>query len=363
MTTRICYLGDASSPLLHRWLAHFADRGYDVHVLSVDRLPHPIPGVKQHLLTGNLPSVSRSRRRQLRYGTSLPAARRILRRLEPDLVHAHYAWGYGLLGALTSPAPLIVSVWGSDLTISAARSPAHRAVMRLILGRAHIVCATSRFLAEVASRYTSKRIVVTPFGVDCERFCPPTHKPRPSTPLTVGMVKKLAPGSGIAVLLDAHAQLARQMAEPPRLVVVGGADGTDWPARARQLGTADRVDFRGWIPPESLPSLLQRLDVYVAPSTSLEGFGVAVLEAQACGVPVVASRIGGLPEVVKEGASGLLVPPNDVHALADALALLMDDTSRRARMGLAARAFVRNQYEWNATAAIMEELYERVVSK
>lgn len=355
MGARVCYLGDGSSPLLHRWLRHSVDRGREVHLLSVKLLPEPIDGVQQHRLPGNS-ALLPERGRGLRYGLSLPATRQLLRAIRPNLVHAHYAWGYGLLGALASPAPLVVSLWGSDLLGSAGRSPLHAQAMKFVLRRADHVCATSRYMAVEAARYTTKDVIVTPFGVDCELFRPRTSSA--SRHLTIGMVKLLTPGSGVGILLQAASRLAIPR---PRLLVVGRAETRLWEDAARALGIADTAFFTGNVPPAQVPRLLQEMDVYVAPSTHREGFGVAVLEAQACGLPVVASRIGGLPETVSDEVTGLLVPPGDVGALAAALDMLSRDERRRAEMGAAAREFVRNHFSWEKAASLMDEVYARAL--
>jgi glycosyltransferase involved in cell wall biosynthesis len=122
------------------------------------------------------------------------------------------------------------------------------------------------------------------------------------------------------------------------------------------------VEFAGEVPHERVPDILARLDVFVMPST-YEGFGVAALEAQATEVPVVASGVYGIPDVVEDGVTGILVPPRDVHAIAGALISLVRDEERRRSMGRAGRRFVAERYSWEENAAQMETLYRDVLTR
>jgi glycosyltransferase involved in cell wall biosynthesis len=129
---------------------------------------------------------------------------------------------------------------------------------------------------------------------------------------------------------------------------------------ARTAGLAERVRFLGPVPHEELPRLLAVSDVLVATSFASETFGIALVEAQACGVPVVASRFGGFPEVVRDGETGLLVPPQDPAALAAALRALLPDSGRRRRMGEAGRRWVAEQFHWERVAERVLEAYQLV---
>ena len=345
---RICYLADAPYVHTRRWVQHFAGLGWETHVLSFR--PAEIEGAQVHYVGGW------ERLGKLRYLLHARRVRRMVRELRPDLVHALHLTSYGFLAALCGVRPTIVSVWGTDVLEAPRLSPLHYLITRYALGRADHITATGLRLAQAATRYApkAKPVTVIPYGVDLEVF-----KPRPRPPLedvVVGAVARLSPEKGLRYLLDAFSRLARDD-DRVRLVLAG-----DGPERRRlermvegeRLG--ERVCFLGEVSHESVPEVLAGIDVFAMPSI-YEGFGVAALEAAAMEVPVVATDVYGIPDVVADGETGLLVRPRDVGALAGALGRLVDDEVLRRRLGQAGRVFVQAHYSWAENAAQMEELY------
>lgn len=295
------------------------------------------------------------------YLLGVPAVRRLVRALRPDVLHAHYLTSYGLLGALSGFHPFVASAWGSDVTAGAERAPLLRAAVRLTLARADAICATSQALAALTRPYAPRGapIHVTPFGVDCRRFRPPAE--RPTGPPCIGSVRALERIYGLDVLLRAVA-LLRERIPALRVRLVGaGAERGRLARLTDELGLAGAVDWRGRVPLDALPGELAMMHVFAAPSRVPEAFGVALLEAQACGVPVVASAVGGLPEVVAHGQTGYVVPPEDPAALATALGDVLEDEDRRQRMGDAARRFVLAHYEWSENATRLVRLYRQLL--
>jgi glycosyltransferase involved in cell wall biosynthesis len=351
---RVCYLADA--PYIHtrRWVRHFAGRGWDTDVISFR--PADIEGSRVHYVDGW------ERLGKLRYLIHARRVRRLVRDLRPDLVHALHLTSYGFLAALADVHPCIVSVWGTDILQAPRLSPFHWAITRYALRRADHVTATGARLAEATLRYVppGKPVTVIPYGVDLEQFRPQPHQP--GSDVTIGSVGRLSPEKGLTYLLQAFAQIG---AEQPRVRLILAGDGPERQRLERlaaRLQLDDRVDFLGDLPHEQVPQVLARLDIFAMPST-YEGFGVAAIEAAAMEVPVVASNVYGIPDVVDDGVTGLLVPPKDVSALAQALRSLIADEERRRQMGRAARAFVAERYSWEKNTAQMESLYGEMLEQ
>jgi glycosyltransferase involved in cell wall biosynthesis len=171
--------------------------------------------------------------------------------------------------------------------------------------------------------------------------------------------RQLFPRKGIRFLLQAAAQLKPRF---PDLKIVLAGDGFERPELARlakELGIASDVTFLGWVPNTELPQYYRAAALSVIPSLE-EGFGIPAAEAMGCEVAVVASDAGGLPEVVEDGVTGLVVPRGNSAALAQAIGSLLSDPQRRRQMGQAGRARALRLFDWDRTAEQFEQLYREV---
>ncbi len=227
------------------------------------------------------------------------------------------------------------------------------------LGLLHADCVmvNSRAVAaELAQRKLPiKALNVVPNGVDLTRFRPVGPAPRNGTIVLVG---RLVAQKGVDVALRALVAVLGRCPEA-RLVVAGDGDQALYLQRtARYLGVASHVDFAGWQGTDALVALYQRADVVVVPSR-YEPFGLVALEAMACGRPVVASGTGGLAEIVADGETGYLVPPEDELRLAQRVVQLLLDHDTAARLGMAARRWAES-YGWDSIAARTEQIYGQI---
>ena len=166
---------------------------------------------------------------------------------------------------------------------------------------------------------------------------------------------RLSREKGVGTLVDALALLGD---EAPRMVLVGRGDQSEVVRqRLRALGLAQRVELRDWADQGELARLLAGASLAILPSWE-ESFGNAIAEAMAAGVPVVSTNVGAIPEFVQTERTGVLVAPDDAHALADAIRRVGRDRARAEELGAAGRAFVRERYSWTATARTFVALYE-----
>jgi colanic acid/amylovoran biosynthesis glycosyltransferase len=313
------YPGDAAGRFVADAVDHVRARGVDVEVLGPEEFPHF--GIAYgHGMLGNL------RRRPwlaLLVPSLLVGFVRAARRVDADLLHAH--WLPAGWVAAQSGKPYVVQVWGTDVEL-ARRLPW---LARRVLRGARLVIAASNDLAGRARALGAREVRVIPSGVEL-----PEQVGSEAVPPEVLYAGRLSPEKGVLELLEA--------AQGLNLVVAG-----DGPLR-------DRVPFaRGFVQHDELLRLYARAAVVACPSRR-EGFGVACLEAMAHGRPVVATRVGGLLDLVIDGETGIVVPPRDPAALRTALERLLADPELRCRLGRAARERARTHFSWeNVTDATL----------
>jgi glycosyltransferase involved in cell wall biosynthesis len=367
---KIVLLSGASTIHTIRWANGLQAAGLEVHVVSQHPELEPFAdGVQVHLFPF---------RGVLGYFTMVPRVKKLLDRIKPDLVNAHYASGYATTARLVGYHPWLLSVWGSDVYDVPYKSPLHKWLVRRNLSAADAVASTSHCMAEQTRSLLPAlgHIAITPFGVDIEAYAgispSPANKVDPAAPLVVGTVKTMAPKYGIDTLIQAFAivrrnlqQQAPALAERLVLRLIGdGPQTEELKALADHEGITEVTTFTGRVPHLQVPEALAELDVYVALSRlDSESFGVAIIEAGAAGRPVVVSDAGGLPEVVLDGETGLVVPREKPEAAAKAILRLLHDPVLREYMGAAGQRHVSEHYGWPACIAIMKALYRQTIDQ
>jgi phosphatidylinositol alpha-mannosyltransferase len=231
---------------------------------------------------------------------------------------------------------------------------------RLLDGR----IAVSEPARQTVMKYVDGDYEIIPNGVDFDRFASPEIETpaafRDDRP-TLLFVGRIESRKGITYLLDAYGKVKRRYPEA-RLVIVGdGGLRPKYEALSRELGLED-VHFEGYVEPERLPGYYRRADVFCSPSTVNESFGITLLEAMAAGTPVVATAINGRDTLGEDGVTGLIVPPKDGEAMADAALRLLDDRDFGARLSAAAQERAR-RFDWDNVAQRLVSYYETLISR
>ena len=358
MSRRVCLVGPATSVHLQRWARALLERDLQVSILSTVPLAGPLLDMPRQLSVLTIPTAVGGMSPYRRLSILLRGWARvasIVAASRPDVVHIHSLPAPAAVPFLRRLPGLIVTPWGSDIVQDDQRK---RRLYPYLLARAERLTTASHYLARVVENYlpAPRTIDVVPFGVDPDQFRP---APLPADELRIGSLRHLEPVYGLDILMEAVARLGEAGAHATLHIAGSGSQHSALLAQARRLGLLGRINLLGRVAHAAAPAFLQSLSVYANPSRS-ESFGVAALEAQACAIPVVATNVGGLPEVVRDGETGLLVPPEEPGKLAEALLTLIRDPERRVRMGHAGRAWVLERYCWQAGVEQMLQIYEHV---
>jgi glycosyltransferase involved in cell wall biosynthesis len=342
--------------------------------LNADRFPFPADAIRS---TADGRDGPAARAEEVLYAAlrRSPRLDRSIEAFEPDLFHAHFGVDgvYALRFAERMKRPLAVSVHGYDVS----RLPRFQLFpvswFNYWLYFDRLVEHTDRFVAH--TRFTAaqleakgvprERISVHYLGIPLERYA--VERSNERRPRNVLFVGRFVEKKGIESLLRAFAVVAGRLPDTRLILVGSGPQREEIERRISELGLADRVDLPGFVPQERLRDWFERAAVFCHPSRTsatgeAEGIVISNLEAQAAGLPVVATRHGGIPEGIEDGETGILVQEGDVQDLARALGALLDDESARARMSRAAVTRIRERFDVRKQAARLEVLYDEILS-
>ena len=278
---------------------------------------------------------------------------------KPDITHAHYASSYGFFGALLRKQPFVVSVWGSDVFEFPRKSYFHKQLLQFVFRRATHLMSTSNIMALEMKKYTNKEISITPFGVCASTFTP-KDRHHDGEKFIVGTVKSLEYVYGIDTLIRAFKAFHAQYPNSACHIYGRGSKETEYIHLIQSLGLTDTVFLKGYIPNDVVPSVLSTFDAFCALSRS-ESFGVAVLEASSCAIPVIVNNIGGLTEVVDANQTGFIVNAKNEDEIVEKLLFLANESEKAKRMGLNGRSWVLAHFSWEKSVAIMRKHYETVL--
>ncbi len=359
---KICIIADAQSAHTKRWAQSISQRGHEVIIISF-RVAD-IEGVLCHTLkTPRVLGISHTTPLWARfhYLFARRTAQVIVDDFNPDIVHAFTATSYGFLGARLKTRRFFVSVWGMDITDS-PKNMIMRQIVKYTLKHAEKIFCTSRFLLDTTRALVADehKLIQLPFGVDVAKFLP--NKTRKDDRIVIGTSKSFGPKYGLMLLLEAFKKLCDHNDNLELRLINYQPQNLEAQNYIKSNLNREKIVFDDPMDNDAIPEFLNKMDIFVMPSR-VESFGVAALEASACKLPIVATTVGGIPEVVVDGVTGILFGDNDVVALTDALSKLINDSSLRLEMGAAGRAFVMDKYVWHKNVENLLVTYTEACSQ
>jgi len=372
----VCYASIGGSGIIATELGkRLAERGHRVHVLSSDmpvRFGDYQPGLSFHRVeTPSYPLF-----REPHYLLSL--ANKIVhvsRDERLDIVHAHYAIPHATAGYLArqilaqtcgGDVPRVVTtLHGTDITLLGS-DRSYSEIVAFSIQQSDGVTTVSESLKADTYRElgVTHDIRVIPNFLDCAVYsrrdvAALRARLAPKGEKLLIHVSNIRPVKRIAAVVEIFASVRRTV--PAKLLIVGdGPDLSEASRLARSLDVADDVEFLG--EQDQVVQLLSAADVFLLPSAQ-ESFGLAALEAMACGVPVVASRVGGLPEVVEDGVTGFLHPPEELQGMAGSVVRILTDPTLYTRLAEAAVSSARRRFSDDRIVPMYEAFYTEILNR
>lgn len=367
---RILYFSSGASLHDEQFLQKFSTSQYNFCFASMHHHPRPVPGgIPYHYLGGDDRPLPGQLGRAFAALNVAKRLRALIRSWKPDLIHTGPVNTAGALAAAIGFRPLLLMPWGSDVLLVPRKSLAGRLLVRHTLKQAILITCDARVvrdrIVELAS-YPPERIVIIPWGVDLARFHPsPTSRLAMRAELglrdgpVIVMNRTFKPVYGVEYFLRG---LPRLLTRFPDTSIVLAGDGPlkeRLTAVARDLGLSAQIKFIGVVENSRMPKLLNAADVYVSSSLS-DGTSISLLEAMACGLPVVVTDLPANREWVDHGRNGLIVPARDSDNLTDAIAQLLENPTLAQTMGQRNIEISRERADWDRNYERLEDMFESI---
>ncbi|KQC04409.1 MAG: hypothetical protein APR53_03425 [Methanoculleus sp. SDB] len=334
-------IGDGRSVHTQRWVEYFAER-HEVHLITYDAMERTIPGVQEHVLRTVIPGLHAA------FWPRHIRIIRLVRKIRPDLIHAHFITKYGFHLALLRFHPSVLSAWGDDVLILPPQSTIIRAFTRLALRRADRIYAVSR---DIQSRIihdfhiSPDKVRHLPFGVDTGMF-KPGHRDEPADrTITIFSNRGFQPVYDNETLVRGF---AGAYAENPSLRLILKGEGPEKEKIAglvHLLGIDGVVIFQGRGEYRDVATDLRAADIFITTALS-DGTPVSLLEAMAAGLPCIATAVGGIPEWIRDEENGLMVRPREPALVAEKILMLAEDEQKRRTLGMNARKNIEDSGDW-----------------
>ena len=289
-----------------------------------------------------------------------------------DLIHAHWIIPQGVIAYLLKKIlkiPYIVSIHGSD--IFSFNNALFKFICKIVLSNAAVVTANSTKTALAAKNIINKDVVIIPMGVDCSLFNDKfkhlhTQSEKNKAP-EILFAGRLIDLKGVSFLLDAISILRLEYPEILLRIVGKGPEQKSLMQKVRQLKIDNNVVFSGTVVNHKLPDIYRKADVFVIPSIinengETEGLGTVTLEAMACGVPVIGTNVGGIPDIIRNRVTGLLVEEKNGQMIADSIVEIMTNKHLRDEMCKNAHLLVDEKFSWDIISKQFIKLYRKSVN-
>lgn len=368
---KILILSDINSAHTEKWVKGLCEKGISVCLFSFS---YPSTDWFESLenleigYVGKKQKNSNSLFTKLGYFKTLSKLKKCIANFKPDIVHAHYASSYGLLGKLSRYKPFVVSVWGADVYDFPTNSRLKRKVLESVLQSADVICSTSNSMANETRKYTSKNIHTIPFGINTKDFNCSERKPLHDPPeIVIGCIKSLSKKYGTSYLIEAFSELKKERNDLnlKLLLVGGGSNSTEYKALVESLGLTDVVEFTGNVKLIEVPKYHCKIDIFASLSIlDSESFGVSLVEAMASGSHIIATKVSGFKEVLQNSNSlGIMIERESVLEAKNAMLSIINNPELAQERSRAALQVVKDNYEWENNLAQMSEVYTNLLNQ
>ena len=362
---KILLLSDANSIHTIRWVEFLTSNNIEIQLFSLFK--PEIGSIKRYDkvnvkiispdLRSNIKNLRRPNLSKIKYLKCIPLLKRAINDFNPDILHAHYASSYGILGLLSGIKPFILSVWGSDIYDFPIKNFINKILMKIVINYASVVCSTSFAMKKIIlNEYKRKDIQVVPFGVDLDLY---DYRNKNHKNFTVGTIKSIENHNGIENIIEAAKIIIHDFNQKINFLIIGGGTLLErMKQKTKKLNLEKNIHFTGSLDHENAIKYYKFLSIFIAVSKR-ESFGVSIVEAAASGIPSITSNVGGLTEVNLHNETGIVIDENNPKKLASSIMKLYKDKELIKKLGSNARKHAEKHFNWEDNANQMISIYNQ----
>lgn len=358
---KICFFAGANSVHSHRWVRYFVTKKNEVHWISLMPSIEPLQNVQFY----NIGPLSTN---PLKILIQTIKFKKLIKKINPDILHIHSVGTYGLIGILSNFHPVIVTAWGSDVLLG-RKSIIKRPLVRYVLKKADSITCDADHMIEVMADLgiTKEKMKLVYFGVEPDKFKPASKnkellkKWNVNNSPSVISLRNLEPIYDIETLIKSVPLILKNFPEVKIIIAGAGSQENYLKELSQSLGVQNSIRFIGRYSHDELPIYLNSIDVYVSTSLSDAGIAASTAEAMACGLPVVITNSGENDKWVCDSYNGYIVPVRNPKILSEKIVYLLKNPDLRKKLGENNRKTIEDKNNYYKEMEKMEHFYRSLI--
>jgi glycosyltransferase involved in cell wall biosynthesis len=295
---------------------------------------------------------------------------KLMKKINPDILHVHYAGVNGVIGGLSGFHPLLLTAWGSDILI-ATKSIIVKPLVKFVLNRADLITCDAEHMKEAMIKLgvNPSKIKIINFGIDTQKFCPGPKNENLMENLGISdyqiviSLRSLEPVYNVETLIKATPFVLKEVPKTYFIIAGKGSQAKELKKITDDLGIRDNIKFIGWVSNKELPDYLRASDIYVSTSLSDGGIASSTAEAMACELPVIITDTADNKKWIEDGENGFIVPTKNPEFLAKKIIYLLKNEDVRKKIGEQGRKTIKERNDYRVEMSKMEEIYKELAKK
>ncbi|MBL4938122.1 glycosyltransferase [Clostridium sp. YIM B02515] len=357
---KICFFGDGGSVHLIRWIDYFLDKNYEIHLVTFRDSKNLKEGFKQKKFylhqIGNI-SINPDGKNWM-YMLHIIKLKKVLRKIKPDIINAHYVTSYGFIVSLLTRKKFVISAWGSDILIAPKKNFIYKYITKYALKKCCLITSDSEHMTNEIKKYTQSKVITVPMGID-KLICQ-MKGIKSSNEIIILSLRTVDKNCNIDYIIKAFNKFNSKYTSSKLIIANSGPEIYNIKKLINDLRLDDKVELLGFISRSNLLELLLKSNIYISIPTS-DSTSVTLLESMACGILPIVSDLPANREWVIHNHNGLVIENIHEDLLFEALIKAVNDENLQKRCNIENRKIILQRAIWENNMNIIENEYLKLI--